>query len=353
MTAAETLVIFPDMAGWLRIADGAIVARGAGALTSPGADTAIALVVAASDVALHPADIAGLAPAQAQAAARLIAAEVSIAPVDALHVVAGECIAVIAQQRMADLLGQAQAQGLDPHIMIPAPLLLPEPAEGLVCGQVGDEAVVRGRGAGFADDPALTPLIAAGAAVESADGAALDQAIIAGVAFPALNLRQGAFARRRDWSVDRKRLSWAARIFAAIGVIGLIIPLATIIRLNQQSAAYEMQAGLVAQAALGGSATANAPAQLDEALARLRGGGAGFLPTAHGVIAAVERIPNVELSTMAFEDDGSLRVSARASSAAELTALQQAIRAAGFVVTAGAITGNQGQPVSEIKVRGQ
>ena len=353
MTAREMLLVFPGGSGWLRIAGGLIVGRGADDIPSPGDDVDVALVVGATDVTFYAVnDLVGLAPAQAQAVARMNAAESSISPVEALHVAVGNGIAVIARDRMAELLADAQARGIDPDIMIPAPLLLPELQSGFARGLIGGEPVLRGHGIGFGDDNQLTCLIAAGAHIRTLDDAEVDAAIITAVRAPAVNLRQGEFARQRDWRADRARLMQALRLTAVIGALALLIPFATILRLNQQSGAYEREARRIAGLALGGnSAAAVAPAQLDAALASLRGGGAGFLPTAQVVISAVERTPNVELITMAFDDDGTLRVGARATSAAELVAFAQHVRNNGFAVVAGAPANSQGQPVVDIQVR--
>lgn len=352
------LVIFAGEAAgaprWLRLAGGAVAAQGEGYPTAQaGDDGNVAVVVAAADVALHRAEFGGLAPAQAQAAALLVATDASITPLETLHVVAGGCVAVIARDRMAALIEDAQAHGFDPDLIIPAPLLLPAPDTGFVRGRVGDEWVVRGAGGGFGDDPALTPLMIGDGAIETISGDALERAVAAALDEPTLNLRQGVFAQRRDWTLNRPALARMARIAAAIGVLALMIPLVTIARLNQQSAAFEQNAGVLAQAALGGNARPEtAEAQLEAALADLRGGGAGFVPTATAVIAAVEQTANVELVAMAFDADGTMRITARASTSAELGALQRHIHDAGFVVTVGPVTSNQGQPLIDMEVRG-
>lgn len=354
---ADALILFPVEGDasprWLRVADGAIVARGTGHPEAADDET-VALIVAAADVALHPADYDGLAPAQARAAAQLAAADLAIAPLETLHVAAGDGFAVIANQRIAALLAQAQAAGFDPDLVIPAPLLLPKVDDGYVRASIGDELMLRGQGTGFVDDPAVTALMTSDASIGSATPEALEAAIVDAVRMPAINLRQGAFARRRAWKTLRPKFSRLARLAAAIGAFALMIPLVAITRLNQTSGALERETSQVAQSALGGSVSAeDATAKLDVALADLRGGGAGFLPTANAVIAAVEATANVELVGLAFDPDGILRVSARATSPAELTALQQRLREGGFDITAAPITSNQGQPLIDLQVRGQ
>ena len=72
---SETLVLMTgDAPHWLRIADGAIVARGEG-LAAHDPDDHVVAVVPAQDVTIHHADLPDLAEAQAQAAARLMIVE--------------------------------------------------------------------------------------------------------------------------------------------------------------------------------------------------------------------------------------------------------------------------------------
>jgi general secretion pathway protein L len=354
--AGDALILLPseDVASqcWLRVAAGGIVARGMGYPVA-AEDEMVALVIAAADVALHPAAYDDLAPAQARAAAQLAAADLVIAPLETLHIAAGDGIAVIARGRMMQLLEKAQTAGFDPDVVIPAPLLLPVVDNGYVRASVGDEVVLRGQGLGFGDDAALTPLLTGGAPIVHVTVEALERAIVDAVRAPAINLRQGLFARRRAWKVLRPKFSRIARLAAAIGVFALMIPLVTITRLNQQSNALEQETALTAQSALGGSVKPeDATAKLEAALADLRGGGAGFLPTANAVVAAVEATANVELVGATFDPDGALRVTARATSPAELTALQQRLRDDGFTIVAGPITSNQGQPLIDLQVRG-
>src|SRR3546814_3928701 len=53
----------------------------------------------------------------------------------------------------------AQHHGLDPDIIVPAPLLLPEPQEGFERGVIGGEAVLRGADLALAGDLALQELV--------------------------------------------------------------------------------------------------------------------------------------------------------------------------------------------------
>ncbi len=303
-------------------------------------------IAPADAVTLFRAYLPGLAPAQARAAARLLAAECSAAPIETQHVAVGDAdeegmrwIALTDISRMAAWVAD------DPDAVIPAPLLIPGPESGFIRAAIGSEMILRGADVAAIDDPLLTPLLTGGAPVATLDEAAVEAAVAAAVETPPLNLRQGAFARKTSWQLEpaaRKRLGILA---GTLALLTLAVPLTHIIRLNHQSAVLDEKAAAMEQAELGGESA-------DTRLAALRGPGAGFAATLRAVKAAVQATPNAELVTAAFETDGTLSVNAHASAPAELEALRRRIEAAGFVVTAGAVSGGT-MPSLSMGVRGQ
>lgn len=352
-------VIFPDTdAHWLRVEDGAIVARGdqAGTLTAVDGETRL-LVAPARDVTLHALDLPDLAPAQARAAAQLALAEKSLLPPDQLHI-ACSAQAEATPLRMIALVSRIQMQSwieaFDPDVIVPSPLLLPQPDEGYVRAAFGDEVVLRGAGVGFAEDEVLTPLITGDASVTTLDKNALEAAIIAAAANPPINLREGEFARRRQWKFDALWIKRTAWIAAALVLVSLLIPLTQIARLSWASATLEETSASLAQAALGEAVAPEAAvAALDARLAALRGGGAGFTKTAAAASRAIEATANVELTAMTFDPNGTLRLTLRATSADEIATVQARMRSAGLDVTSGPINPSQGQPTVETQVRGR
>jgi general secretion pathway protein L len=352
-------VIFPDTdAHWLLVEDGAIVARGdhAGTLQTLDGETRL-LVAPARDVTLHTLDLPGLAQAQARAAAQLALAEKSLLPADQLHIACGaqaensptRPVALVSRSQM-----QAWIDGFDPDVIMPSPLLLPQPDVGYVRAAFGDEVVLRGADLGFAEDEVLTPLITGNAPVITLDRDALEAALIAAVATPPINLREGEFARRRQWRLDPHWVKRTAWIAAALLVVTLLIPLTQIARLSWGSATLEETSASLAQAALGEAVAPEAAVSaLDARLTALRGGGAGFTKTAAAASRAIEATANVELTAMTFDPNGTLRLTLRATSADEIATVQARMRAAGLDVTSGAINPSQGQPIVETQVRGR
>jgi hypothetical protein len=67
----------------------------------------------------------------------------------------------------------------------------------------------------------------------------------------------------------------------------------------------------------------------------------------------VESTANVEVMALAFDSNGTLRLTLRAANAAELATVHARMRAAGLEVRAGSINPSQGQPITQSEVRGR
>lgn len=340
---------------WARVEDGALI-EGEGV-----PDEADVIAVAPADaVALHWADLPARSQAQAIAAARLLAAEASAAPVADLHVAVGEPdggangapdrpFGVVGLDAMRRWLAELARVGVDPTAIVPAPLLLPVPLEGYARAALGGEEVVRGPAAGFADEGFLTPLLTGGAEPAVVPRADLAEAL----ARPGsvLDLRQGVFARRRRLAVDwrlLRRLAWYA---AAILLVTLAIDLVRIARFGFGADAMEARADALARQGLPRGATVTDPSrQLDERLAGLRGPGQGFTATAAAVFAALQAVPGSELTALTFESNGSLRLGVTTATEAGVNDLRTAIQRAGFVVNAGTFQAAGGRVSGEFVV---
>src|SRR4051812_15916049 len=179
----------PDGGTLLRFADG----RAALLVPTPG-PARTALAVPGTDVAIHWLDLAGdLTPAQAAAAARLMLADASAEPLGEMHVAAGRVengLTAVALAPVA-LMEAWLADGVDPDLIIPEPLLLLPPAEGLRRRGLDH----RGIALAFSAEPELAGLVAADAPVETVGDVEFEAGLPAALADPVVNLRQGAFAK--------------------------------------------------------------------------------------------------------------------------------------------------------------
>lgn len=370
----DALLIFLDahteIEGWLHLKDGRVAARGQGVEGLPPAadpDNGEAIrqvaVVPGDTVALHWLEVpAGLAPAQAAAAARLIATEVSTQPLADMHVALGpeldgraeRPVALVPALTMAGWIGALQGQGVDPDLMLVEPLLLPEPERGFVRHDRGDKPIFRGRADAFSVEPELADLVVAGEPVQTIGLEEFEAGIAAAVDAAPVNLRQGAFAKRKRWRIDWATVRRLAMLGLAILLVTLAIQLVSILRYTYAADALEREArALAGQAVPGADSAADPRGRLVQRLADLRGGGAGYGAVATALFGAVNAVPNAELTRLAYNPDGSLGATVSADSPATLTALQERIRAAGFAAEMAAPQMGGGRQVAELTVRAQ
>jgi len=305
----------------LRLADGREL------IIVPGAGTALA--VPGTEVAIHWLDLSGdLTPAQAAAAARLMLADASAEPLGQLHVAAGRPENGLTPVALAPIARMQEWVAGDPDLVVPETLLLLPPAQGLVRRGLDH----RGLAAAFSVEPELAELVTGEAAVEEMDEAAFEAGLSAALADPVLNLRQGPFARRRQWQVDRRNLRRVGLLAAALALVSLILQLATILRYSSDTDRLEAEA-----AALGPSATVRS--------------GPGFGALAPLLFEAVRSTPNLELTRLEYRPDGSLGATVSVDSPATLAAFRARAEAGGLRVEGGNVTGAGGQPSAELVLR--
>ena len=317
----DTLLLFLPAQGlpwrWLRIADGAVVGRGEGfPVTAEGEESRFVAIAPADSVTLHWAELPDRALAQSVAAARILASEASATPLGALHVAVGReganverPIGVVAVSDMQAWLGLLAANGVDPDAIIPAPMLLPRPEAGYLRADLGGEGAVRGPTSGFADEARLTELITGGVAPTVLTRDALEAAIVAAVATPPLDLRQGIFVKKVrlgvDWALVR-RIGW---LIAAVIAASVLITLVQLLKYTTAADELERRTDLLARSGLSrGEAVNDADRQLTARLGRLRGAGLGFSRTAAAVFAAIRATPGTETRSLAFDEKGALRI---------------------------------------------
>jgi general secretion pathway protein L len=320
--------------GWLLLDRDGVSVRGAAdemLAARPGLRTALA--VPGTQVAVHWLELAGdLTQAQAAAAARLLLADASAEPLADLHVAVGGIENGLTPVALVPLARMAQWVATDPDMIVPEPLLLAPRPEGLIRRERGAVADYRGLAAAFSLEPELADLLAGDAPVSAVGEAEYEAGLPGVLAAPPLDLRQGAFARRRAWRLESGRLRRIGLYAGALALLSLIVQLAAIMRYSFAADRLEAEA-----AALGGPGTpANRPA---------------FGALAAILFEAVRATPNAELRRLDFRPDGSLAATILVDSPATLAAFRQRAEASGLAVEGGALTNAGGRPSAELVLR--
>lgn len=361
MSATTLILHLPGDDGapvaWSHWADGERLAEGNDAVAAPPPDEnmRVAAIAPADAVTLHWVALPDLAPAQARAAATLLAAEASAAPVGTLHVALGaadtdgrRAMALVDRGRMAGWLARLAAIGLDPHAVIPAPLLLPAPEQGFVRGTVRSAPVARGVDSAFALDDVIAPMILAGAEVADVAPEPLDRAL----SYASLDLRQGPFARTRRFAVDWKLVR---RLAVLAGIAALLLLATSIVRIahhNLAATAAERRAETLARQALPRGVRSGDPiASMGSRLAALQGAGGGFSALAGGVMGVLRTTPTIDLTQMTYSEDGSLRIVIAGPDAQALSAVANTIKNKDFLVDPGPTSEVEGRQRMELTVR--
>jgi general secretion pathway protein L len=334
---APACVLRFDGGGWLLVEGGAVTARGGAedeVVAGPGVATALA--VPGDAVAIHWLDLAeDLAPAQAAAAARLMLADASAESPAGLHLAVGRPERGLTPVALVPSALMAQWVQSDPDLILPSPLLLMAPAEGLVRRDGGRATPdYRGQGAAFSVEPELAAMLAGDAQVTPIDEERFEAELGEALAAPVINLRQGAFARRRQWAVDKSSVRRVALLALALVAATLILQVATIMRYAFAADALEAEA-----AELGASASSAGDVR------------PGFAPLASVLFDSVRAIPNVELTRIDYRPDGSLAAIVQVDSPATLAIFRRHVEASGLRVEAGAVQGAGARPSSELVLR--
>jgi general secretion pathway protein L len=358
-----TLLFLPadgaDFRWWRMDARG--VAEGDG-LPPPLEDDRLVAVPPADAVTLHWAALPTRSPAQATAAARILAGEASAVPTAELHVAVGQegdpdphgerPIAVVGADAMRGWLADLAASGIEPDAIVPAPMLLPRPEAGYARAELGGAGVIRGASSGWADEARLTELVTGGDAPRVIGRDELDRALAEAIAAPALDLRQGPFARRRRIGLDWALIRRLARLAAIIALVTLAINLVRLAQYSFAADALEARADQLAATGLPrGETVTDADRQLTERLGAVRGPGLGFTGMAAAVFAAVRATPGTEVTGIDFQPSGDLRLSVAAARESLPTDLKRAIERAGFTVAASTFTAANGRITGDMTVR--
>ncbi len=321
--------------GWLLVESGGVSARGGPeeAVELP-AGTRTALAVPGAEVAIHWLELAeGLTQAQAAAAARLMLAEASAEAPGDMHVAVGTPERGLTPVALAPSASMARWVASDPDLILPTPLLLLPPGEGLVRRDAGAVPDYRGMAVAFSVEPDIAALLTGEAPLRALDEADYEAGLPAALAAPAINLRQGPWERRRVWLVDAsatRRIGW---LVLALAALSLVVLLVQTMRYSSAASALEDEAARIGARAPAGDARP------------------GFTPLAAVLFAAVQAVPNVELGRLDYRPDGTLAAAVTADTPATLQALRRQLETGGLQVHEGSAQPMGARPTAELQLR--
>jgi len=298
------------------------------------AGTRTALAVPGSEVTVHWLELAeGLTQAQAAAAARLMLADASAEGLGDMHVAVGHAERGLTAVALAPNASMAIWVAGDPDLIVPTSVLLLPPEEGLVRREAGAVPDYRGPAAAFAVEPEIAELLAGEAPVRAVDETEFEAGLAPALAAPVVNLRQGAWARRRQWVVDAsaaRRVGW---LVLALAVLSLVVILVQTMRYSAAASAAEDEAARLGARAPAGD---NRP---------------GFTPLAGVLFGAIQAVPNVELGRLDYRADGTLLVLVTGDTPATLQALRRQIETGGVRVQEGSAQPLGGRASAELLLR--
>lgn len=347
---------------WWQAHDGHIVARGqdfsppSRSVNDDAAPT-VALLPAA-DTVIRVLDMGDMGAAQAEAAARYRAADLSIGGdlfVGVRAIGSGDTMrvlcATISRACLSDHLAELALRGLDPDIIVPVGLLLPA-GDQPVSATFGDLGADRLGDLVLPPGEPLGALLLGEAPAIALDQDARDAAMLAALADPPLNLRQGDFARRTPLFAlgtgQGRTLAW---LLGALLLVSLAIPLIEIGKNYLGADLAERRALASAQRQVPQATdVAQAEQLLDTRLAARGAGNSIATVPLSGLLSAMQPVPGVTIRQADYRPGGIIGAMIAAPRVEDLNAVLIALQNNGYTVTAAQRSDATGQAVADITV---
>jgi general secretion pathway protein L len=366
------LIAFPaaddEALYWWRVGDGAVQASGCDpdpltAAQDTGLDDGpldmgvIALVASHLTTVVAHELISDVTDNQARAAATMAAKSNSLER-DKLHFAStmdgsgGVVTASIGRDILSAGLVRLQALELDPDAILPMGWLLPVFSDGAVSADFGFDQVVRADNIIVTDDPALREILFADQVITPITDDAFDSMLIGVSEKSDLNFRSGPFAKKTQRAMDAKqkrRLGW---MVAALVIVSFAIPLVQLTKYHWAASAAD-EAALASAAPVVGEHENpdSAERALDQRLIAENRGNIMFPVPASALYSALQQVPNVSISRMAYGENGIVSATLSAVRNEDINPALLAMQEAGFLITAIPRTDATGSARADITVR--
>lgn len=309
--------------------------------------THVTAVVPGSAVSLHWVDMPKASAAQAAAAARHMAADFIAAPVADQHIAAAptadadgmRIIGVADRRTVARWLSRLQHHGIDPDVIVPAPLLLPVVADSLTTLNEGDVQLVRGARLAVEAEPALAAILTEGRKAEAVRRDILDLAAATAPGALPLNLRQGEFARNRAIRIGARDIRRLALLAAACVAVFVVADAVRAMRYHFAANALETEIAAVARRVLPGDAPIADPLAALRTRLRTAGTGAGFTGISGALFSALRASSDIRLESLRYDAVSGVHATLVMPAGASLDGPRTRLAASGFNLVEGASRG--------------
>ena len=280
--------------------------------------------------------------AQARAAARFMIADRLAAPTD-VHVAVGAAdelgerwTAAVAQAAMDDWIAQLAAWGIAADVLVPSPLLLPEPADGVVTTVAANGDIdLRAPGEALSADPVLAALVAGDRQTRRMGQAEAAEARMAATELPPLNLLQGSYAVRSPKVLPGRIRRMGLMAFAA----GALVLAALLVDGWRHNAAAETARDEIdAIAGEEGITLGDGDPVLATRLALAeRGAGAGMSGAAEALFNGLRAAPGMTIESLEWRG-GRLVAGLKLPAGVGTDLIRPTVEGAGYQLSGGAVT---------------
>lgn len=260
--------------------------------------------------------------------------------------------AAIGRDVLSAGLVRLQGLNLDPDAVIPSGWLLPRSGGRAVSADFEFDRVIRAGTLIASDDPVLRDLLFADQTIEPITGDSFDAMLASALEASDLNLRSGPFAKKTRHAMnaaERRRLAW---MVAALVLCSLALPLVQLVKHHRAADAADAAAIAAASVVVGTVEDPDsAERALDQRLIAENRGNIRFPVPASALYSALQQIPNVTLTRLAYGENGIVSATLSAVRNEDINPALLAMQEAGFLITATPRTDATGSAQADITVR--
>lgn len=316
------------------------------------------MLVSQTDSVVRWHDLPDIPRKQAEAAVGYQMKEYLVTPADA-HIVASRqadgriLSAHITASKLQACLDRLASHGIDPDIIMPVGLLLPDDGSGAISVSLAGQKLLRSGDLIAPDEPAMRELLLDNCPVRVVDDWDVETAFASALANPPVNLRQAAFARRK-WRLllSAARIRVLIYIFLAIGLASLLLGLATLWRYHSAAAREDgIALALVQKFDPKITDVEQAQGKMDRLLVEKGGGGSAFLPLSAALYSSMQKISSVHLQSLHYGEDGILYATIAAPASDAINPVLIDLQKQGYRLTATPRQDASGMTLADISVR--